>query len=191
MGRVMSLRLIGRDNLYFMDPHSLSPCYNLSSPLPFIHCLSKPSHRCSDDFFQWISLLEIIWFAEFPFRWAISLIVALEDFIVFGIRMWRCINTLFLHGPSADQGLFFLLNKLSYWNTSERGELHGDLVCLVLLSKWRWPRWSEFTGDFGHVAFESSGAKNTKGKKRNEGAGRVIFIYLYPFPHYAAISSVI
>lgn len=31
--------------------HSLSPCYNLLSPLPFINCLSKLSCRCSDDFF--------------------------------------------------------------------------------------------------------------------------------------------
>lgn len=41
MGHVMPLCLISRDNLYFMDSHSLSPCYNLPSLLPFINCLSK------------------------------------------------------------------------------------------------------------------------------------------------------
>lgn len=102
MGHVMSLGLISRDNLYVMDSSSLSPCYNLPSPLPFINYVSKLSHRCCDYFFQWISLLEIIWFAEFPFRWAISLIAASEDCIVFGIRMWLRINILFLRGCSAD-----------------------------------------------------------------------------------------
>jgi len=101
MGDVTSLQLISRDKLYFVDSRSLSPCYDLPSPLPFINCLSKLSHCWSDDFFQGISLLDIIWFAEFPFCWAISWVAASEDFIMFGIRTWLSINILFLHG-SAD-----------------------------------------------------------------------------------------
>lgn len=83
----------------------LALCHPVTtSPFPYLSLIVSQTYLLAAlmIFFQWISLLEVIWFAEFPFRWAISLIAASEDFIVFGIRMWLHINTLFLHGSSAD-----------------------------------------------------------------------------------------
>lgn len=89
-----------------------TPCHPVTiSPLPYLSLIVSQNYLVAAlmIFFQWISLSEIIWFAEFPFCWAISLIAASEDFILFGLRMWLQINILFLHGSSADYGLFFLL----------------------------------------------------------------------------------